>query len=115
MKLDNEVKRQLRESTRDYLNSMGIEYDTIAIRDGEPIVIVSDAVFHRIVDGAINNVYGKFLMKEERGWSAYVKTPSMKRCQFREMMTEYQATRFVLGLEYGRKERITRYTGGISQ
>lgn len=117
MELDKELKETMIQSCRDYLTTKKVPYRFITIRNGTPVVIVDDSTFYSILDRNLEGdcIEGRFLAQGENGWSAYVKEDSHSRFKLKDNMTEYQASCFIQGIEYGRKPKTTRFAmGGIS-
>ena len=115
MELDKEVKRMLIEDTKAYLTENRIPYRFITIRDGLPVTIVDYEIFNRILNGDRNGgkVIGRFIAQHQTGWSGYCCEDGMARFNIREKMTEYQATCFVIGQEFGRKPKTSRFATGV--
>ena len=115
MELDKEVKRMLIDDTKAYLTKNRIPYRYITIRDGLPVIIVDYNTFDRILNGDKNGgkIVGRFIAQGERGWSGYCCEDGLAKYNIREKMTEYQATCFVIGQQFGRKPRTTRFATGV--
>lgn len=117
MELDKELKQTMIQSSKDYLRSKKIPYRFITIRNGHPVVIVDNSTFYDIMGRNLEGdcIEGRFLAQGENGWAAYVKEDSESRFRLKEDMTEYQASCFIQGIEYGRKPKTSRFAmGGIS-
>lgn len=116
MELDKEVKRKLIEDTKKYLKKKKVPYRFITIRDGLPVVIVDEDTFYKLLDRSLDGrcITGRFIAQGENGWSAYYSEDEMRSFNLMEGMTEYEASRFVLSQEFGRKPKTSRYAGGCS-
>lgn len=115
MELDKELRQSIIQSKRDYLSEKNIPYRLIVIRDGSPVVIVDEKTFFSIIDRNLESdpIEGKFLSQGENGWLAYVKDGGKSRFTLKDNMTEYQASCFVQGIEYGRKPKTSRFAMGV--
>lgn len=115
MELDREIKQTIIQSKKDYLTQKDIPYRSIAIREGNPIVIVDNTTFYKIIDRNLegDTIEGRFLSQGENGWSAYVKERGESLYKLKEDMTEYQASCFILGIDYGRKPKTSRFATGV--
>lgn len=115
MELDREVRDSMIQSSKEYLNDKKIPYRFITIRDGLPVIIVDNETFYGIIDRNLegDSIEGRFLAQGEKGWSAYVKSDGKSRFTLQENMTEYQASCFIAGIEYGRKKKKTRFAMGV--
>ena len=109
MQLDIEIKRTMIQSSKDYLSQASIPYRSIVIRRGIPVVIVDAETFEEILDRKMD---GYYMAQSERGWSAYKKSDNELYPQYRENMTEYQASCWITDTEFGRKPKLTRYSMG---
>lgn len=115
MELDRELKDRIMDNMRSYLEDNNIPYRSITIRDGKPIVIVSNDILYRLMDTGLDDkrINGRFIAQGENGWAAYVSTDGAISYNFAENLTEYQASRFALGIDYGRKPKLSRYARAI--
>ncbi len=116
MELDKEVKKKLIEDTKKYLNKKKVPYRYITIRDGVPVIIVDNDTFYKLLDRTLDGrcIVGRFITQGENGWSAYYSEDEFRKFNLMENMTEYEASRFVLSQEFGRKPKTSRYAGGCS-
>lgn len=115
MELDKEIKEMMIQAKKDYLTQKNIPYRFIAIRGGSPVVIVDNDTFYKVIDRNLDGdtIEGRFLSQGENGWSAYVRDGEQSRYRLKEDMTEYQASCFIQGIEYGRKPKTSRFAMGV--
>lgn len=114
MELDKELKETMIQSSKDYLMTKKIPYRFITIRNGRPVIIVDNSTFYDIMDRNLEGdcIEGRFITQGEKGWAAFVKEDGESKFRLKEDMTEYQASCFIQGIEYGRKPKTTRFAMG---
>ena len=115
MELDREIKQSMIESSKKYLKDKSVPYRFITIRGGLPVVILDIKDFYSVIDRNLDGdcIEGRFLSQGENGWNAYIKEGAQSKYNLMEGMTEYQASCYITGAEFGRKPKTTRYAMGV--
>ena len=116
MELDKEIKRTLINDTKDYLKKHKIHYRYITVRGDMPVVVVDYDTFVNLLSGTADGgrIIGRFIAQTDNGWSAYISEDEYSNYRFCEKLTEYQATCFVIGQQFGRKPKMSRFAGGVA-